>query len=80
MVHDLTEWESNNRWSPSDMMRKIDINLRMRYCVKKMDGVIAISRYLYDYYKKYTNTILVPPTVESDCRKMESSTRVVCWR
>ena len=64
VVHDLTEWESNNRWSPSDMMRKIDINLRMRYCVKKMDGVIAISRYLYDYYKKYTNTILVPPTVD----------------
>ena len=29
-----------------------------------MDGVIAISRYLYDYYKKYTNTILVPPTVD----------------
>lgn len=64
VIHDLTEWESNNRWSPADIMRKIDINLRMRYCMKKMDGVIAISRYLYDYYKPYTNVILVPPTVD----------------
>lgn len=64
VIHDLTEWESNNKWSPSDIMRKIDINLRMRYCTKKMDGVIAISKFLYEYYKNYTNTILVPPTVD----------------
>ncbi|MCS2715188.1 glycosyltransferase family 4 protein [Bacteroides thetaiotaomicron] len=64
VVHDLTEWESNNRWSPADIIRKLDINLRMRYCMKKMDGVIAISRYLYEHYKDYTNTILVPPTVD----------------
>lgn len=64
VIHDLTEWENNNCWSPADVVRKIDVNLRMRYCVKQMDGVIAISRYLYDYYKEYTNTILVPPTVD----------------
>lgn len=64
VVHDLTEWESNNRWSLADIMRKIDINLRMHYCMKKMDGVIAISRYLYEYYKSYTNAIMVPPTVD----------------
>ncbi len=64
VIHDLTEWESSNGWSPSDIVRKIDINLRMYYCVKKMDGVIAISRYLYDYYKEDTHAILVPPTVD----------------
>ena len=64
VVHDLTEWESVRGWSPSNLMRKIDINLRMRYCMKKMDGVIAISRYLYDYYSIYTKVILVPPTVD----------------
>jgi glycosyltransferase involved in cell wall biosynthesis len=32
--------------------------------MKKMDGVIAISKYLYDYYKQYTSTIFVPPTVD----------------
>ena len=64
VVHDITERESNNGWLPSDIMRRIDINLRMRYCMKKMDGVIAISKYLYNYYKDYTTTILVPPTVD----------------
>lgn len=75
VVHDLTEWESARGWSPSNIMRKIDINLRMRYCMKKMDGVIAISRYLYDYYKDDTNVVLVPPTVDlknpNFCRKRE---------
>lgn len=66
VFHDLTEWESNNRWTPSDIMRRIDIMLRMRYCMKKMDGVIAISRYLYDFYKDDVKTILVPPTIDLD--------------
>ena len=64
IFHDLTEWEASAGWSPREIIRKIDINLRMRYCMKKMDGVIAISRYLYNYYSCYTNTILVPPTVD----------------
>lgn len=66
VIHDLTEWESNNGGSPSDIMRRIDISLRMRYCMKRMDGVIAISRYLYDFYKDDVQTILVPPTVDLD--------------
>lgn len=66
VIHDLTEWESNNGWTPSDIMRRIDITLRMRYCMKRMDGVIAISRYLYDFYKDDVKTILVPPTVDLD--------------
>lgn len=64
VIHDLTEWESSKGWSPREIIRKIDINLRMRYCTKKMDGVIAISRYLYEYYKPYTNVIMVPPTID----------------
>lgn len=64
VIHDITEWECNNRWTPVDIIRKLDINLRMRYCTKKMDGVIVISKYLYEYYKGHTNTIMVPPTVD----------------
>lgn len=64
VIHDLTEWESVSDWSPRSIIRRFDINLRMRYCMKKMDGVIAISRYLYDFYKDYTKCILVPPTVD----------------
>ena len=64
VVHDLTEWEGESGWGPVSIIKRINIGLRMHYCMKKMDGVIAISRYLYDYYKKYTNTILVPPMVD----------------
>lgn len=69
VVHDLTEWEESIGWSPYKIIRKFDINLRMHYCMKKMDGVIAISRYLYDYYKPYTNVIMVPPTVDLKAEK-----------
>ncbi|MEY8686519.1 glycosyltransferase family 4 protein [Bacteroides sp. AN502(2024)] len=69
VVHDLTEWEATKGWSPRTIIRNWDINLRMRYCMKKMDGVIAISRYLYEYYKPYTNVILVPPTVDLTAEK-----------
>ena len=41
----------------------------MHYCIKKMDGVIAISKYLFDYYKNYTNCILVPPTIDIQSEK-----------
>lgn len=77
VVHDITEWESNNRWTPTDIMRKIDIKLRMEYCIKRMDGVIAISRYLYDYYSNYTNTILVPPTVDINDIKFKRNRRLI---
>lgn len=69
VIHDLTEWETSVGWSPREVIRKIDINLRMHYCMKKMDGVIAISKYLYDYYSRYTKTILVPPTVNLESQK-----------
>lgn len=64
VIHDLTEWESASGCTPRQVIRKLDINLRMRYCMKRMDGVICISRYLYDYYKDYTNCILTPPTID----------------
>lgn len=71
VIHDLTEWESAGRFSPREVIHWMDINLRMRYCMKKMDGVIAISRYLYDYYKPYTNVALVPPTVDLQNEKWD---------
>lgn len=73
VFQDLTEWESAVGWAPRQIIRKLDINLRMHYCVKKMDGVIAISRYLYDYYKPYTNCIFIPPTVDLNNSKWNRS-------
>lgn len=71
VIHDLTEWESAGRFSAREVIHWMDINLRMRYCMKKMDGVISISRYLYDYYKQYTKVALVPPTVDLQNEKWD---------
>ena len=71
VIHDVTEWESEQQWNVRALIRRLDISLRMKYCIKKCDGVIAISRYLYDYYKKYVHTILVPPTVDLKDGKWE---------
>lgn len=69
VIQDLTEWETNRGWTLGAIIRKIDVSLRMRYCMVRMDGVIAISRYLYDYYKSKVKTILVPPTVDLNSPK-----------
>lgn len=64
VIHDVTEWEQTDGWSPRDVIKRIDTWFRMRYCMKRMDGIIAISRYLYEFYRDDVPTILVPPTID----------------
>lgn len=62
---DATEWyqikDGNFLYR---IIKTIDTSYRMRIVHKKMDGIIAISRFLYDYYKGYTKTVMIPPTVD----------------
>jgi len=69
VIHDLTEWEQTDGYSPREIFKRLDTTLRMRYCMKKMDGVIAISRFLYNIYKDDVKTILMPPTVDLSNKK-----------
>lgn len=69
VIHDLTEWEQTEGYSPRDFIKRLDTALRMRYCVKRMDGVIAISRFLYNIYNDEVKTILTPPTVDLSQKK-----------
>ena len=69
VIEDLTEWEEPQGWSFRSIIRKLDVKLRMEYCVKKMDGVIAISKFLFTKYKPYTETVLVPPLVDLEDEK-----------
>ena len=69
VIHDITEWETPRGWSFRELIRRFDINLRMKYCMRKMDGVIAISRYLYDRYKNETKCIMIPPVVDLEDKK-----------
>lgn len=64
-VADVTEWPKPvGRSFIFRMIKELDTAYRMRYVQKHVDSVIAISRFLYDYYKPYVPTVLIPPTVD----------------
>lgn len=60
-ISDCTEW-----YDPRQVVHGLfglsyyNSQLRMLIANKKVDGLIAISSYLEDYYKKYTNVLRVP--------------------
>lgn len=64
IISDCTEWYEDRR-----MIKKIDTNLRMKYIHKKLDGVICISSYLEKYYKKYVETMILPPLIDISEKK-----------
>lgn len=71
---DATEWYgATGKNLFSRLIKWIDTNYRMKYVHKKTDGIIAISRYLYNYYKKSQNTVMIPPTVDISDKKWELS-------
>lgn len=65
VISDCTEWYSGNEYRfPMNILAKADSFYRMRIVNKKMDGIICISSYLNEYYKKTNNTIIIPPLVD----------------
>ena len=62
---DATEWyQAVGENVVYRVIKNLDTAYRMKVVQKKLDGVIAISRFLYDYYKDSVKTVLVPPTVD----------------
>ena len=52
-----------------NVIKRFDIAFEMRVVNRKADGVLAISTYLRDYYKKYVkNTIVIPPLFEKNIK------------
>lgn len=58
VIGDITEW-----YRAKSFVKKVDTVLRMRYSNKRLDGIIAISKYLSDYYKNQYQ-VLLPPFVD----------------
>ena len=58
VIGDITEW-----YESRSLVKKLDTFFRMRWCNKRLDGIIAISKYLADYYSKQ-QTLLLPPLVD----------------
>ena len=62
---DVTEWYKPHGNILKKLIMSFDIFMRMKIAHFKMDGIIAISRYLNDYYlKKVSNVVLIPPLVD----------------
>lgn len=77
---DVTEWyDAAGDTAIARCIKGIDTAFRMKVVHKKMDGIIAISRYLFEYYKDSVKTVLIPPTVDiSDEKWCGSEQRDMC--
>ena len=72
---DATEWYQAFGSNPIyRIIKNVDTRHRMKVVHKRLDGVIAISRYLYDYYNNCVNTVIIPPTVDISEEKWSIST------
>ncbi len=65
IIADCTEWYSaRGNGVLFGVIKGLDSFFRMRILQKKMDGLIVISRYLEDYYKRCKTVVCVPPLVD----------------
>lgn len=61
---DVTEWYVPSGNLIFRILKGLDTEFRMRYVQIRLDGIIAISEYLYHYYHKRINTVKIPPLVD----------------
>ena len=70
LIADCTEWYEAKGNLLFKLIKGFDSTYRMRYVQPKLDGVITISNFLYDYYRrKLDNVIMVPPLVDLSMEK-----------
>lgn len=64
VLSDVTEWYSAKGYIfPFNLLKFFDVFLRMKVLNKKLDGLIVISEYLANYYKK-NRVLILPPLVD----------------
>lgn len=73
---DCTEWYAPDCSNLHRMAVTIDSCLRMRWAQKKVNGVIAISSYLAEYYQPYTKVVTLPPLVDIEDGKWKRTDEV----
>lgn len=73
VMSDCTEWAvESNRFSIRSLLKNWDTYYRMKHVHKKLDGLIAISKFLYDFYHpKMKNVIFLPPLVDAEEKKWQ---------
>lgn len=62
---DCTEWYSGKEYRfPLNILCALDSFYRMRFVHKHLSGVMCISSFLYNYYGKSKQNVLIPPLVD----------------
>nr|WP_320059178.1 glycosyltransferase [uncultured Bacteroides sp.] len=70
VIADCTEWYEPQGSIIFKTIKGLDTFFRMRVLHPKLDGMIAISEYLYNFYSlKMKNVILLPPLVDKKQEK-----------
>lgn len=65
VIGDCTEWYEAKGNFIFRLIKGMDVYLRMRVMQTKLDGLIVISDYLYEYYRcKVRNLVNIPPLVD----------------
>ena len=70
-IADVTEWYDIKGFLIRSIIKRWDVKFRMTKVHPKMNGIIAISQYLYDYYRDKTHTIKLPPLVDLTDKKWD---------
>ncbi len=75
LIGDTTDWYKVYRGNLLfRIIKSFDTNYRMRWLHNHLDGMITVSRYLYDYYKKRAaNVLFLPPLVDIAEKKWEDA-------
>jgi len=75
VVADCVDWLTTKTNNPIfDIVKWADNTYQKAYLNKKADGVIAISSYLSNYYKKYgCKTVIIPPLSPVKYKMIEKS-------
>lgn len=79
VVFDCVDWIEKSGFDSGmkNVIKYIDTNYMKRYLAGKCDGVIAISRYLYDYYKRRgCKTVLIPPVGKMETEILNTVERI----
>lgn len=63
---DATEWYVPTGNIVFRAVKGFDSEFRMKYVHPRLDGIIAISDYLYRYYSARVKTVKIPPLVDLD--------------
>lgn len=61
---DCTEWYATRPWtSPGNIVKNLDVPLRMRWVNRRMDGIITTSPFMTDFYRSTGLPIVEIPTL-----------------